>query len=110
MANKHERRHVKVETDIRKTSGTDRVHERANAQPDTQDLSDPEEVWKDAETTPAADVDEEIAEGGAGRVADAGDVGVGQASPYGTETQADALARQTERTDEPREVEKPKRR
>ncbi|WP_274423336.1 hypothetical protein [Chelativorans sp. YIM 93263] len=109
MADKNERQHVKVETDLRKASGTERVHERMKAQPDAQDLSDPKEVWKDLETTPAADVDEEIAEGGAGRVADAGDVGVGQASPYGTEAQADALARQTKRTGEPRGVEKPKR-
>ncbi|MCT7377022.1 hypothetical protein [Chelativorans salis] len=101
------KKHTKAETDLRKTSGTETAHERAKAQPDTEDLTGPEEVWKDAETTPARD--RKRASGG-DRVADAGDVGGGQASPYGTEAQADALARQTKRADEPRGVEKPKRR
>ncbi|MDZ5695907.1 hypothetical protein [Chelativorans sp. M5D2P16] len=61
------------------------------------------------ETTRARDRSAEVATGGE-RVADAGDVGAGQASPYGTEAQADALARQTERTGERRGVEKPKKR
>lgn len=109
MAGKNARHHVKVETDLRKTTRTERAHERTKAQPDAKDLTEPEEVWKEAETTPTRDGDEEVASGGE-RVADAGDVGAGQASPYGTEAQADALARQTQRSDEPRDVEKPKRR
>ncbi|WEX09524.1 hypothetical protein [Chelativorans sp. AA-79] len=80
-----------------------------DAEPDSEDLTDPEEVWEDAERTPADEEGERIAGGGAKRVADAGDVGEGQASPYGTEAQADALARQTNRTGEPRAVEKPKK-
>lgn len=102
-------RHVKAETRLNETTRTEREHERTKARPDAGDLKDPEEVWKDAESTPARDGDTEVATGGE-RVADAGDVGAGQASPYGTETQADALARQTERTGEPRGVEKPKKR
>src|SRR5690606_24233718 len=49
------RKHVKSETSLKETTGTDSAHERANARPDAEDLSDPKEVWKDAETTPAAD-------------------------------------------------------
>ena len=109
MATKHIKIDPKVETDLTKTTGSDTRHERMKARPETKDLKDPEEVWKDAETTPAAERAREGARGTPGRVADAGDVGAGQASPYGTEAQADALARQTERTGEPRDVEKPKR-
>lgn len=104
------RKHVKSETSLKETTGTDSAHERANARPDAEDLSDPKEVWKDAETTPAADRARDATGGGAKRVADAGDVGGGQPSPYGVEAQADALARQTKRSAEPRDVEKPKKR
>lgn len=45
----------------------------------------------------------------AGRVADAGDAGAGQASPDGAGAQADALARRTPRTGPQPGVEKPKR-
>ncbi len=110
MPKNQSKRHVKVETELSRTSGTETAHERTKAQPETKDLTDPQEVWKDAETTPAAKQARRAAQGGGGRVADAGDVGAGQASPYGTEAQADALARQTSRTGETRDVEKPKRR
>ena len=109
MPGKPARKHVKAETDLTKSTGANDPHERANAEPEARDLADPEEVWKDAETTPAADPARRQARGPRKRVADAGDVGAGQASPYGTQAQADALARQTRRTDEPRAVEKPKR-
>lgn len=96
MPEKRTRRHVKVETDLRRTTGADTAHERTNARQDTEDLTEPDQE----DATPG---------GGAGRVADAGDVGAGQASPYGTNAPADALARQTERNGEPRDIEKPKR-
>lgn len=92
---------------ISKTTGTDTAHERRKANPDTGDLADPKEVWKDAETTPSADRGAGIASGG-GRVADGGDLGKSQPSPYSTETQADALAKQTDRKGEPPGIEKPK--
>ena len=110
MAKDHTKRHVKIETELGATSKAETAHERMNARPDKKELGDPKEVWKNAETTPAADRAAEARDSGmAGRVADAGDVGAGQASPYGTEAQADALARQTNRSGEPRGVEKPKR-
>lgn len=108
MAEDKKKRHVKAETRLTETTRAERAHERMNARPEAKDLQDPEEVWKDAETTPASDRGAEEPAGG-GRVADAGDVGSGQASPYGTEAQADALARQTERTGGPRRVEKVER-
>jgi hypothetical protein len=72
-------------------------HERRKADPDGKDMTDAQQVWNDAETTPAGDGGARIATGGRGRVADAGDVGEGQPSPYSTEAQADAIARQTDR-------------
>ncbi|MFC6488828.1 hypothetical protein [Nitratireductor sp. GCM10026969] len=108
MGKDRPKRHVKAETKLTETTRAEREHERMKARPDAEDLKDPEEVWKDAESTPARDRSAEVATGGE-RVADAGDVGAGQASPYGTEAQADALARQTERTGEQRGVEKPKK-
>lgn len=100
------KRHAKAETDLRKTSGTDSRHERMKARPEADDLTDPDEVWEDSETTPSRD---RKGTPGGERVADAGDVGGGQPQPYGTETQADAVARQTKRSGERRGVEKPKR-
>lgn len=95
--------------DLRKTTRAGSRHERHKASPTARELSEPEEVWKDAETTPQEDTREEVAEGGRGRVADAGDVGGPQTSPYGRETQADAVAKQTRRTKKPGGVEKPKK-
>lgn len=90
------------------TSGTDTRHERRKATPDVEDMTDPKEVWKDAETTPAPD--RRVTESGPrGRVADAGDLAQRSPSPYGTETQADSVAKQTTRTGEPKGVEKPKK-
>ncbi|WP_156936706.1 hypothetical protein [Chelativorans sp. J32] len=110
MAENDAKKHVKVETDLSETNGTDSSHERMNAEPETEDLTDPQEVWRDAERTPSgADQAKTVTSGSARRVADAGDVGEGRSSPYGTEAQADALARQTSRTGEPREPEKPRR-
>lgn len=109
MPKKHANKHTKA-AELRETSGADTSHERMKAQPAAKDLKDPKEVWKDAETTPARDRAREAAPGGgAKRVADAGDVGAGETAPYDTEVQADAVARQTHRTEEPRDVEKPKR-
>ena len=102
------KKHTKSETKLTETTGADTAHERENARPEADDLKDPKEVWKDAETTPARD--KRIGRSGGGeRVADAGDVGGGQASPYGTPAQADAVARQTDRKKEPHRPEKPKR-
>jgi len=108
MTDDEAKKHVKVETDLSETSGTDTAHERMNAEPEAEDLTNADEIWQDAERTPSAGKPQ-TASGSARRIADAGDVGEGQASPYGTEAQADALARQTNRTGEPRAPEKPKR-
>lgn len=96
------------EPNIAGTSGTDTRHERRKAAPDVEDMTDPEEVWKDAETTPAPDRDAATESGPRGRVADSGDLAGRSPSPYSTETQADAVARQTKRTGKPKGVEKPK--
>ncbi|MBA3447325.1 MAG: hypothetical protein H0T56_06920 [Pseudaminobacter sp.] len=89
---------------ISRTTGSDSAHERRKANPDAEDMTDPKEVWKNAETTPSADPAGNIPRG---RVADAGDLMGGAPSPYSTETQADALAKQTDRENEPGNIEKP---
>ena len=68
-------------------------HERNKATPTVDDLTDPKEVWKDGETVPSRDRDKPRT-GMLGRVADAGDIGGGEAPPYGTEAQADSIASQ----------------
>jgi hypothetical protein len=73
------------------------AHERRKANPDSGDLASPTNVWKDAETTPQQDSDMPGRRGGGDRVADAGDIGSGSTSPYGTATQADQVAGQTKR-------------
>ena len=95
------------EANLSRTTGTDSAHERTKAAPDAEDMTNPREVWQEGETTPSPSR-AGIARGGRGRVADAGDLGNGQPSPYSTETQADAVARQTDRKDEPRSPQKPK--
>ncbi|RWM82849.1 MAG: hypothetical protein EOR84_34275 [Mesorhizobium sp.] len=91
---------------ISKTTGVDSRHERRKARPDADDLTDPEEVWKSSETTPQREAKEKTSEEPDGRVADAGDVGGGQPSPYETEVQADSVAQQADRNR--RTGEKPK--
>lgn len=70
-------------------------NERNKAEPEGRDLTRAKEVWKDGETTPSHP-------GGgkepAGRVADAGDIGRGNISPYGLETQAEQVGGQTRDT------------
>jgi hypothetical protein len=94
------------EASIASGSGTEDRHERRGGEPDAGDLRDPKEVWSDAETSPRPDGE---TTGMPGRVADPGDLGKANPQPYSTETQADSLARQTERTGEERAAEKPKR-
>jgi hypothetical protein len=94
--------------ELSRTAGTNTAHERRKANPDAKDMTDPKEVWKDGETTPAADRGSGGAAGRSGRVADAADLDKASPSPYSTETQVDALARQTDRKDEPASIEKPK--
>ena len=74
-----------------------RNHERTKANPDSSDLTDPKEVWKDGETTPGPGKSKIRRSGMLGRVADAGDIGRGASSPYGAESQADSVGRQTTR-------------
>ena len=86
---------TKIEdTNARPLAEPDSAHERNNVTPDSEDLSDPAEVWKDGETTPTSQPRRTT---GGDRVADPGDLGGGTPSPYSEETQADALARQTKR-------------
>lgn len=70
------------------------AHERNKVTPESADLSDPAEVWKDGETTPTGQPRRTT---GGDRVADAGDVGGGTPSPYSEESQAGAIARQTKK-------------
>ncbi|WP_153020057.1 hypothetical protein [Paramesorhizobium deserti] len=86
---------------ISETTGTDTPQERRKAAPTRKDMRDPKKVWSGAETTPED-------EPNGGRVADAGDAGGGQPSPYDEEVQADTVGQQTRRTKEPRGIEKPK--
>lgn len=72
----------------------DTAHERNKATPESGDLSDPDEVWKDGETTPTGQPPRTT---GGGRVADPGDVGGGTPSPYSEETQADIVSRQSQK-------------
>ncbi len=80
--------------DLTRTTGTETRHERRKARPDTQDLTEPKEVWKESETTPQPKPQPRSK---TGRVADAGDLQDGEPSPYDTEVQADRVARQTDR-------------
>jgi hypothetical protein len=97
----------KQSTNLTETSGTETRHERNDATARAGDLKDPKQVWSNSETTPS--VEDEGADIGHGRVADAGDVDGHATSPYGTEMQADALAKQTDRDRVSGGVEKPKR-
>jgi hypothetical protein len=72
-------------------------HERRKTNPDSKDLIDPKQVWKDGEMTPSPGSAEMQRSGMLGRVADAGDVGRGATSPYGAESQADNVGGQTKR-------------
>lgn len=91
---------------VTSTTAAEDRHERRGGEPAARDLKDPAEVWADAETSPRPEGE---TTGAPGRVADAGDLGKANPQPWSTETQADALARQTRRPDEPRSPEKPKR-
>ncbi|MCA1490344.1 hypothetical protein I6F11_05345 [Ensifer sp. NBAIM29] len=82
--------------DLTRTTGTETRHERRNARPDTRDLTDPKEVWKESETSPQPKP-QPRSKTGRKRVADAGDLQGGEPSPYDTEVQADRVAEQTER-------------
>ncbi|WP_340160555.1 hypothetical protein [uncultured Hoeflea sp.] len=70
------------------------AHERNKATPESEDLADPAEVWKDGETTPTSKPRRTT---GGDRVADAGDLGGSTPSPYSDDIQADALSHQTMR-------------
>lgn len=82
--------------DLTRTTGSDTRHERRKACPDAGDMTEPKEVWKESETTPQPKPQRgsDIARK---RVADAGDLKEGEPSPYGTEMQADRVAKQTDR-------------
>ena len=96
----------KSDASLTQTTGTDTRHERNDATVRADELKDPKQVWKNSETMPD-EAGQQGADIGHGRVADAGDVGGHATSPYGTEVQADALAKQTDRGSGG--VEKPKR-
>jgi hypothetical protein len=59
--------------------------ERRKAAPDARDLKNAKEVWKNGETAPSRDTQPAPRSGPLGRVADAGDIGAGTPSVYGTE-------------------------
>ena len=82
------------DSDARPLAEPDIAHERNKATPESKDLSDPAEVWKDGETTPSGQPGRRT---GGYRVADAGDIGGGTPSPYSGGTQADAVAHQTKK-------------
>lgn len=76
--------------------------ERRKAAPQTKDLESAKEVWKNGETAPSPDSPARPQTGMLGRVADAGDVGSGSPSIYGTEMQAEIVATYTKGTGKPR--------
>ncbi|WP_157784667.1 hypothetical protein [Sinorhizobium fredii] len=84
------------------TTGSKTRHERQKARPGVDDLTDPKEVWKDAETTPQRDTVVGGAKMSRQRVADAGDIKSGEPSPYDIEVQADSIAKQTDRRSQPK--------
>lgn len=94
------------DADISRTTGSAPVHERRNANPDTEGTTDPKEVWRTGETMPSPDGG--AGTGASGRVADGGDLDKAEPSPYSTETQAEAIAGQTDRKDDPQSIDKPK--
>ncbi|MBP2234670.1 hypothetical protein J2Z31_001160 [Sinorhizobium kostiense] len=84
------------EPNLTRTTGSETSHERRKARPETGDLTDPKEVWKDSETTPQPKPQRRSDIAGK-RVADAGDLKAGEPSPYDIEVQADRVAEQTKR-------------
>ncbi|MCY0096936.1 hypothetical protein [Hoeflea ulvae] len=74
-------------------------HEHNKAAPESADLSDPAEVWKDGESTPTGGSGRRS---GGDRVAGPGDTGSGAPAPYPDEIQADAISRQTKRKSDDR--------
>lgn len=83
--------------------------ERRKAAPEASDLQSPKEVWKNGEVEPSNTELPPPQTGPLGRVADAGNVGAGSASVYGTEVQAEVVGTYTRDDAEPRktEAEKP---
>lgn len=78
---------------------TDTNRERAKATPVAADLKNPKEVWKNGESVPSRDRSEKPRSGMIGRVADAGNIGDGTPSPYGTEVQSEVVVTQRPRGD-----------
>ncbi|OHV81908.1 hypothetical protein LCM4579_19150 [Ensifer sp. LCM 4579] len=92
----HQGKTQQHQPDLTKTTGTETRHERRKARPDTEDLNEPKEVWKESETTPQPTPQPKSGTGRK-RVADAGDLQDGEPSPYETGVQADRVAKQTDR-------------
>ncbi|QFI69934.1 hypothetical protein [Sinorhizobium alkalisoli] len=82
--------------DLTKSTGTETRRERQKARPNSEELTEPKEVWKESEATPQP-IPKPKSEIGRKRVADAGDLQDGEPSPYETEVQADRVAKQTDR-------------
>lgn len=108
MQNDHDREHKAARPGLQESTAARTRTERTGVEPDADELSDPEEVWKTDERTPRQEGSRDTG-GAPGRVADAGDIGGGATSPYSTETQSDSLARQTARRSEDGAPEKPER-
>ena len=68
---------------------TSKNQKRMKANPEADDLSNPMQVWEDGEMTPSALGSRT---GMLGRVADAGDLGGGDPSPYTLEVQEEVLS------------------
>lgn len=78
--------------------------ERRKAAPQTSDLENKKEVWKNGEVAPSGDGSLDNQTGSLGRVADAGDIGGGSPSVYGGEIQAETVAKYTEEKAVPRKT------
>ncbi len=72
---------------------TSKSQKRMKANPEADDLSNPLQVWEDGEMTPSV-LDSRT--GMLGRVADAGDLGEGDPSPYTLEVQEEILSQKAE--------------
>ena len=94
---KQVRNHPKQQASLAKTTGIKTHHERPMGHPDIGDLTDPTEVWKDAETTPQGESRRSQTKSRGQRVADAGDLKGGEPTPYDIEVQADSVGKQTQR-------------
>lgn len=75
--------------------GPEISNERRNARAQAADLRDPRSIWENAETEPMPRSGLPARPGGGERIADGGDVGAWETTPYDIPLQAEEVGRQT---------------